>query len=165
MPVFIIYVVSMQLLCSGDVEVNPGPVYVACPNCNIQVHIRKKVCECGYKLFRKRGKLSTGRPIGTTQDAGFSASSGHPISDVDVEMNVPTGRPVGTTRDAGFSASSGHPTSDVDVEVNVPTGRPVGTTRDAGFSASSGHPTSDVDVEANVPTGRPVGSYYSRCRV
>ena len=52
MPVFIIYVVSMQLLCSGDVEVNPGPVYVACPNCNIQVHIRKKVCECGYKLFK-----------------------------------------------------------------------------------------------------------------
>ena len=87
-----------------------------------------------------------------------SASSGHPISDVDVEMNVPTGRPVGTTRDPGFSASSGHPTSDVDVEANVPTGRPVGTTRDAGFSASSGHPTSDVDVEANVPTGRPVGT-------
>ena len=39
MPVFIIYVVSMLLLCSGDVEINPGPVYTVCPNCNIQVHI------------------------------------------------------------------------------------------------------------------------------
>ena len=53
MPVFIIYVISMLLICSGDVEVNPGPVYTVCPNCNIQVHIRKKTCECGYKLFRK----------------------------------------------------------------------------------------------------------------
>ena len=43
MPVFIIYVVSMLLLSSGDVEVNPGPFYTVCPNCNIQVHVRKKL--------------------------------------------------------------------------------------------------------------------------
>ena len=43
--VFIMYVVSMILLCSGDIQLNPGPAcYVACPNCNIKkVHIRKKL--------------------------------------------------------------------------------------------------------------------------
>ena len=157
--VFTTYVIFMLLLCSGDIELNPGPsCYVMCPNCNVHVHIRKKTCECGYRLFKKCGRLVTGRPIGTTRDAGFNASKGHPTADVDIEMNVPSGRPVGTTRDAGFSASTGHPTSDVDIEMNVPNGRPVGTTRDAGFSASTGHPTSDVDIEMNVPSGRPIGT-------
>ena len=102
--------------------------------------------------------VPSGHPVSTTRDAGFSASTGHPTADVDIEMNVPSGRPVGTTQDAGFSASTGHPTADVDIEMNVPSGRPVGTTRDAGFSASTGHPTADVDIEMNVPSGRPVGT-------
>ena len=55
--------------------------------------------------------VPSGHPVGTTRDAGFSASTGHPTADVDIEMNVPSGRPVGTTRDAGFSASTGHPTA------------------------------------------------------
>ena len=160
--VFIMYVITMLLLCSGDIELNPGPrCYVVCPSCNIQVHIRKKTCECGYKLFRKHGRLAGtdgGRPMGTTRNAGFTASTGRPTSDIDIEMNVPTGRPIGTTRDAGFSASTGHPTHDVDIKMNVPTGRPLGTTRDAGFSASTGHPISDVDIEMDVPIGRPVGT-------
>ena len=160
--VFIIYVVTMLLLCSGDIELNPGPgCYVVCPSCNIRVHIRKKTCECGYRLFRKCGRLAgtdSGHPMGTTRDAGFTASTGHPTSDIDIDMNVPTGRPVGTTRDAEFSASTGHPTHDVNIEINVPTGRPVGTTQDAGFNASTGRPTSDIDIEMNVPSGRPVGT-------
>ena len=42
--VFTMYVISMLLLCSGDIELNPGPgCYVMCPNCNVQVHIRKKL--------------------------------------------------------------------------------------------------------------------------
>ena len=42
--VFTLYVISILLLCSGDIELNPGPgCYVMCPNCNIQVHIRKKL--------------------------------------------------------------------------------------------------------------------------
>ena len=44
---FIKYICSMLLLCSGDIEVNPGPAFhVACPKCNTQVHIRKKICVC-----------------------------------------------------------------------------------------------------------------------
>ena len=42
---FIMYISSMLLLHSDDVEVNPGPAcYVACPNCNMLVHIRKSLC-------------------------------------------------------------------------------------------------------------------------
>ena len=159
---FIMYISSMLLLRSGDVEVNPGPAcYVACPHCNMQVHVRKKVCVCGFRLVKKCGTVvgkRTGRPLGTTQDAGFAASTGHPTADNNIEMNVLIGRPFGSTRDAGFSASTGHPTADVDIELSVPTGRPLGTTRYAGFSASTGHPTADVDIELSVPTGRPLGT-------
>ena len=112
--VFAMYVISMLLLCSGDIELNPGPgCYVMCPNCNVQVYIRKKTCDSGYRLFKRCGRLATERPVGTTRDAGFSASTGHPTADVDIEMNVPSGRPVGTTRDAGFVVSTRHLTSDV----------------------------------------------------
>ena len=53
---FIMYISSILLLRSGDVEVNPGPAcYVACPHCNMQVHIRKKVCVCGYRFIKKSG--------------------------------------------------------------------------------------------------------------
>ena len=41
--------------------------------------------------------VPTGRPVGTTRGAGFSVSTKHLTSDVDIEMNVPNGRPVGTT--------------------------------------------------------------------
>ena len=57
--------------------------------------------------------VPSGRPVGTTRDAGVSVSTRHLTSDVDIEMNVPTGRPVGATRDAGFSVSTRHLTSDV----------------------------------------------------
>ena len=43
---FELYVASILLLCSGDIETNPGPVYVVCPNCNTEVHIKKKICQC-----------------------------------------------------------------------------------------------------------------------
>ena len=170
-----VYVNSMLLLCCGDIEMNPGPIpYVLCPNCKSQVHIRKISCDCGYRLLKKRGRLpgsSSGRPVGTTTKAGFTASTGHPTADVDIEMNVPMGRPVGTTAEAGFNVSTGHPTADVDIEINVPIGhpvhdvdvemnvpmgRPVGTTAEAGFNVSTGHPTADVDIEINVPIGHPV---------
>ena len=50
---FIKYICSMLLLCSGDIEVNPGPAFhVACPMCNMQVHIRKKICVVVIGLLR-----------------------------------------------------------------------------------------------------------------
>ena len=55
--------------------------------------------------------IPTGHPVGTTQDAGFSTSTGHLTADVDIEMSVPIGRPVGITGEAGFSTSSGRPDS------------------------------------------------------
>ena len=31
----------------------PGLVYILSYNCNIQVHIRKKICECSYVFCNK----------------------------------------------------------------------------------------------------------------
>ena len=62
---FELYVASILLLCSGDIEANPGPVYVVCPNCNTEVHIKKKICQCGHRF-----KKCVGRPLGTTRCAG-----------------------------------------------------------------------------------------------
>ena len=89
-----------------------------------------------------------GRPVGTTGEAGFSTSTGHPTADI--EMNVSIGRPVGITAEAGFSTSTGHPTADIDIEMNVPIGRPVGTTAEAGFNTSSGCPDSSGNSTALV---------------
>ena len=83
------------------------------------MHVRKKICDCGCQLVKKRGRLpgsSSGRPVGTTAEAGFNTSSGHPTANVEIKMNVPIGRPV----------------LDVNVEMNVPVGHPIGTTREAG---------------------------------
>ena len=42
LQLFVHVYVVLLLLC-GDIEMNPGPVYILCPNCNIRVHIRKKI--------------------------------------------------------------------------------------------------------------------------
>ena len=39
----------MCLIFSGDIETNPGPITTkTCPSCDAQIHIRKKICTCGY---------------------------------------------------------------------------------------------------------------------
>ena len=45
---------ALILLCSGDVERNPGPgPKRACPQCSCMVHTRKLVCECGFSFKLK----------------------------------------------------------------------------------------------------------------
>ena len=89
----IILFVSLLLLLSGDVEVNPGPKGMKlCPKCKGFVTHRQNVCKCGYVC--KKASRSAGRPAGTTRAEGFSVS---------------TGRPVGTTLSEGFNISSGRP--------------------------------------------------------
>ena len=40
---------QMCLILSGDIETNPGPITTkTCPSCDTQIHIRKKICACGY---------------------------------------------------------------------------------------------------------------------
>ena len=47
----------LLLLLSGDIEPNPGPVISkSCPICNVQIHIRKHVCTCGYVFNQKHRK-------------------------------------------------------------------------------------------------------------
>ena len=106
-----VYVVSvLLLLLCGDIEMNPGPVYIFCPDCNIQVHIRKKICECGYVLRNKGG-----RKMGTTC---FSGTAGRPPSNVDIELNVPIGRP-NSNDDIELNVPIGRPNSNDDVELDV----------------------------------------------
>ena len=50
--------------------------------------------------FLENASRYCGCPMGTTRDTGFTASTGHPSSNIDIEMHVPIGRPVGTTQDA-----------------------------------------------------------------
>ena len=88
---------------------NPGPVYILYPNCNIQVHIRKKICECGYVFCSIGGrKMGTGNP-------GFSRSAGRPPSNVDIELNVLIGHP-----NSNDDIELDVPTSNDDIELNVP---------------------------------------------
>ena len=50
---------QMSLILSGDVETNPGPVTKTCPSCNLQIHIRKKICMCGYIFNRNHLNLTS----------------------------------------------------------------------------------------------------------
>ena len=52
---YIIIIIYMLLLRSGNVELNPGPVNCkSCPKClNETVAIKLKVCTCGYVFHKK----------------------------------------------------------------------------------------------------------------
>ena len=64
--IHLVLIACLLLLQEGDVERNPGPkLCITCPNCNEKINVKKMLCECGYKIIRKKG-----RPIGTTAKAG-----------------------------------------------------------------------------------------------
>ena len=44
---------ALSLILSGDIETNPGPFHRLCPQCNEGIHIKRKVCSCGY-IFSKK---------------------------------------------------------------------------------------------------------------
>jgi len=138
--------ILLLLLC-GDTETHPGPVcYIVCPNCNIQVYIRKKICECVYSIHKK-----CGRQTGTNCSAGFGVSSGRPTVNCSVKLNVPTGRPASNV-DIELDVPRGRPTSDVQVELDVSIEHPFGTTYDTGFSVSTGCPISTYTCSTNITT-------------
>ena len=146
-----VYVVTvLLLLLCGDIEMKPGPVYTLCPNCNIRVHIRKKICECGYVLHTKGGrKMGTSNP-------GFSGSAGRPPANVDIELNVPIGRP-NSNDDIELDVPIGRPTSNDDVELDVPIGRPT-SNDDIELKVPVGRPNSNSQVDLDVPIGHPYGT-------
>jgi len=53
--VYLYCILLLILVCSNDIESNPGPiVYKTCPTCgNTAAHIKKKICPCGH-VFRKK---------------------------------------------------------------------------------------------------------------
>ena len=97
--------ISLLLLMCGDIEINPGPkVMKICPKCKTSVAKRQSICKCGFIFSRK------GRPVGTTEVAGFKASKGRPVGTTHSDgYIVGTGLPIGTTINPGFNASSGRP--------------------------------------------------------
>ena len=76
----------MLIICSNDIELNPGPVvYKICPNCgNKAAHIKKKLCPCGHIFRSKTGKSCTASSTSGTTDnditvtADKSSNSGYP---------------------------------------------------------------------------------------
>ena len=53
-----IYYHALCLILSGDIETNPGPVYKVCPEYDSHIHIKKKVCLCGYILCKRSRKFT-----------------------------------------------------------------------------------------------------------
>ena len=49
------FIIAKLLLCSGDIECNPGPTNCKkCPNClNDTLPIKLKICTCGYAFHKK----------------------------------------------------------------------------------------------------------------
>jgi len=141
----------LLLLVYGDIETHPGLVcYTVCPKCNFQVHIRKKVCECGYVIHKK-----CGRQTGT--NCGFSVLFRHSTTNACIELNVPRGCPTSDVN-IELDVPRGHPTSNVNIELDVPRGHP---TSDVNIELDviRGHPTSDVDIELDVPRGHPISGF------
>ena len=55
---------QMFLVLSGDIETNPGPSTTKiCPSCDAQIHIRKKICMCGYRFNQNYQHLKTINPL------------------------------------------------------------------------------------------------------
>ena len=113
-----------------------------CQNCGKANNVRATACTSCGNIFKKRGRprstsendgfSSGGRPLGTTQQAGYGVSDG---------------RPRGTTRETGYSVSDG---------------RPRGTTRETGYSVSDGRPHGTTrETGSNVSPGRPCGARRS----
>ena len=141
-----VYVVTvLLLLLCGDIEMNSGPVYVLCPNCSIQVHIRKKLCECGYVLRTKGGK----------KWALVIPALVDPPANVDIELNVPIRRP-NSNDGIELDVPIGCPNSSDQVELNVPIGHPT-SNDDVELEVPIGHPNSNSQVDLDVPIGCPYG--------
>ena len=70
----LIFITAMLLMCSGDVELNPGPVNCKkCPSCQlITVPVKLRVCPCGH-IFRKKSYRPPPKcclfPVTTSQPA------------------------------------------------------------------------------------------------
>ena len=70
----LIFITAILLICSGDVELNPGPVNCKkCPSCQLATApVKLKVCRCGH-IFRKKSHRQPPKcclfPVTTSQPA------------------------------------------------------------------------------------------------
>ena len=47
------FLLCFCLILSWDIGTNPGPVYKLCSECDSHIHMKKKVCFCGYVICIK----------------------------------------------------------------------------------------------------------------
>ena len=114
--------VSFSALClvlSGDIETNPGPFHRLCPECNEHIHIKKKVCSCGYIFCKKsRNFTKVASPLVSTVNVEISDGCSPEITqttdcaslltspiDVTIKSLDPT-TSVGLVDDIAYDASS-----------------------------------------------------------
>ena len=50
--------IALLLLCSGDVELNPGPTFIKCTSCFKVNSIRKLTCSCSQNLHKSSRQLT-----------------------------------------------------------------------------------------------------------
>ena len=133
-----VYYHALCLILSGDIETNPGPVYKVCPKCDSRIHIKKKVCLCGYILCKKSrsftkaisSSISTVNADTCTQKAGCASLSASPNDDTNTPLDLSTsfgllddtGHDVGcstTVREKLNDSSSTAKTEDITVKSYV----------------------------------------------
>ena len=108
-----LYNVSKFLvICSNDVEQNPSPVvYKLCSNCgNKAVHIKRKICPCGYIFLKKSDKRSAPSiPLSTSDvtDGDINVASTTSMHNKDRDIVT-----------ADISSNSGKPTVAEDTVVD-----------------------------------------------
>jgi len=112
------YFIFLSLLLSGDIEVNPGPIYRNCPECDQKVHIRQRNCTCGHIFDKKSSFSNPYKPIDSLELSTECATGAtqQPI------CPVPPGSPVDKTSTSVDSEISAGLLSDTapDVSCGVP---------------------------------------------
>ena len=123
------------------VEINPGPVQKVCPNCNINIDIKKKLCECGYVFYKNMVQKQVA-PI--MQE--FSVSSGCPqlVSNVNAELDVQREQ-ASSNVNIDLEVQRGWPSSNLRVDL-VQRGRPYSNVI-VNLDVQREHTTSSVDSD------------------
>jgi len=62
--------ITLPHLCSGDVELNPGPTFIKCTSCLKVNFIRKLKCSCGQNLRKSSRQLTPKVSITAMKHAG-----------------------------------------------------------------------------------------------
>ena len=117
----LIFITAMLLMCSGDVELNPGPVNCKkCPSCQLTtVPVKCRVCPCGHifqkKSYRQSPKclfpVTTSQPV-TSQKEVVTTREGTTITSspfvVQTQSHPVVGKPTTTKGTVNVTSAKGN---------------------------------------------------------